>query len=242
MRYVPYQTPNNGTLYQSVPTIGNIGGYQYPLYQNTGYYNQYFNPYYIRQQQEAQKRLAMQEANNQMHVWSKLFRASNQALGYDDTSEEEMIEQMKKRAALHQQIISDQEFVDHVNKISLAAQQREIELQQMRENMQKQYEEQERMRANEKPKSFMQWLHEDAQERYMESQYELMYTQQRSTQNLYNSNSYNQLLGTHNSVFNSLNQNVTIDDMEIQVNLPERLRQERDIRRQRFAESLKRRL
>lgn len=242
MRYVPYQTPNNGTVYQNVPTIGNIGGYQYPLYQNAGYYNQYFNPYYIRQQQEAQRKMAIQQAQNQMNIWSKLIGASNQALGYSSTSEEDILNQMKERAMFEQQMRQDQELVNHVNKISLAIQQREVELQTMRENQRMKQEELEKSQANEEQKSFMQWLHEDAQQRYMESQYDLLYKQQRNTTNLYNSNSYNQLLGTHNSVFNSLNQNVTIDDMEVQVNLPQRLKEERDIRRQKFAESLMRRL
>lgn len=242
MRYVPYQTPNNGTVYQSVPTIGNIGGYSYSPYQYAGYYNQYFNPYYIRQQQEAQKRMAAQQAKEQMDIWASLMTASNNCLGYEEVPKEEMIQQMQERVLLHHQMEQDQEFVNHVNKISLASYQHEIEVQSMREETKKKQQELEQARANEEPKSFMQWLHEDAQERYMESQYELMYKQQRNTANLYNSNSYNQLLGTHDSVFNSLNQNVTIDDMEIQVSLPERLRQERDIRRQKFAESIKRRL
>lgn len=236
MRYVPYHTPNNGTVYQSIPTIGNIGGYL--PYQNMGYYNQYFNPYYIRQQEEAQRRLQIQETQNQIDIWSKIIQSSNKVLGYENIDDQNIKDQIQKRALMHQQYSADQEFVDKIRSLTQQAYQQKMQQQMIQESIERQQEE--ASQEIHEPQTFMEWLHGDAQNTYMESQYAKMRSQQRNTSNLYNSNSYNQLLNAHESVFSSLNRDVNIDDMEIQVNLPERLRRERDIRRQRFAESLRR--
>lgn len=244
MRYIPYQQAPiyNYSPYQNAPTIGSIGGYgyqQYPQYQ-TGYYNQYFNPYYLRQQQEAQRRLEIQEANNQADIWSRLINCRNSFFGYEE-SKEDIINQIRDRAVIQQQMDSDEQFMNSIHQISQATQQKKAEAKAMQDNIERQREVMQEQEPQE-VKSLYQWLKEDGSRRYRESQYAEMYKQQRNVSKLYDSSAYNNLLSTHDSVFssyNALNRNVNIDDMEIQVNLPEHLRRERDIRRQRFAESLK---
>lgn len=234
MRYIPYQTPMyNGTSYQSVPTIGSIGGYGYPP---NGYYNQYFNPYYLRQQQELERKRQLEEAKNQANIWVMLTQCRNELFGYDQT-DEDIMDQIKSISAVETQINSDEEFMQKVREISQRADQARIQEQIMNENIKRQQQV-----MAEQPienKSLYRWLHEDAQERYMEHLYSSM-NSQNSTAELYDSNAYNNLLNTHDSVFNSLKRDVTIDDMEIQVSLPQKLKLERDIRRQKFAESIKR--
>lgn len=238
MRYIQYQQAPiyNGTAYQSVPTIGSIGGYGYP---NGYYYNQYFNPYYLRQQQEAQRRLEIQEANNQAAIWVELIKCRNNVFGYNESSQE-IMEQIKERAAIQRQMNADDEFMNKIHEITQKSYQKQLEEKAIEENIERQRQVMS-TQTSQNPKSFYQWLHEDGQERFMQSKYAELNRQQRDTSNLYDSSAYNQLLNTHDSVYNtynSLNSNVSIEDMEIQVSLPERIRRERDIRRQRFAESI----
>lgn len=235
MRYIPYQTPMyNGTSYQSMPTIGSIGGYGYP---SNGYYNQYFNPYYLRQQQELERKRQLEEARTQANIWVRLAQCRNEAFGYNQTAEE-IMDQISSISATEQQMNSDEEFMQKIHEISQRAYQSQLQEQAMRENIKRQQE----VMASQpiENKSLYRWLHEDAQERYMECLYTEMNRQQNNTSKLYDSGAYNNLLNTHDSVFNSLKKDVTIDDMEIQVSLPQRLKMERDLRRQKFAESLRR--
>lgn len=233
MRYIPYNTPMyNGTSYQSNPTIGIIGGYGYPP---NGYYNQCFNPYYLRQQQEYERRRQVELAKNQADIWVQLVKCRNAVMG-DYQTDEEIMDRIKYVASVQQQANSDEEFMQKLHEINMRSFQSMYSEASIQENIN--HQQQVMSQEHVEEKSFYQWLHEDAQDRYMESQYAELNRQQRNTANLYDSNAYNRLLGTHNSVFNSLNKNVTIDDMEIQVSLPQHLKNERDIRRQRFAASI----
>ncbi|MDE6946221.1 MAG: hypothetical protein K2P14_03440 [Anaeroplasmataceae bacterium] len=232
MRYVSYQTPmmNNGMSYQGVPTIGNIGGYGYP-YQN-GYYNQYYNPYYIRQQQEAQRRMEIEQSRIQQDIWARLIQCRNNALGYEQVSQGEIIDSINQRVALQHQMYADAQYMNKIHEISAKAQQQlQIDSQPVQQVQTQQQQEE---------KSLYRWLHEDGQERLDSALNAEVKKSQRNVSNLYDSNSYQQLLSIHNNTYNSLNPNVSIDDMEIQVNLPQRLKMERDERRQRFAEALMR--
>lgn len=232
MRYVSYQTPmmNNGMSYQGVPTIGNIGGYGYP-YQN-GYYNQYYNPYYIRQQQEAQRRMEIEQSRIQQDIWARLIQCRNNALGYEQVSQGEIIDSINQRVALQHQMYADAQYMNKIHEISAKAQQQlQIDSQPVQQVQTQQQQEE---------KSLYRWLHEDGQERLDSALNTEVRKSQRNVSNLYDSNSYQQLLSIHNNTYNSLNPNVSIDDMEIQVNLPQRLKMERDERRQRFAEALMR--
>lgn len=231
MRYIPYQTPMcNGTSYQSVPTIGNIGGY--------GYYNQFYNPYYIRQQQEAQRQMEIQRAKNQADIWVKFGLACNAVNGSCRT-EDEIREDLIHMAAIQNQYDQDEEFMDKIRHITTQCAINMVQEQQAQQQMEaaKNAEEPEDVDTGERI-SFYDWLHGEGQKMYDEVQNEKLRRYQHNASNLYNTESYNQLLTAHDSVFSSLNKNVTIDDMEIQVNLPERIRQEREIRRQRFAKAL----
>lgn len=233
MRYVSYQTPmtNNGMSYQGVPTIGNIGGYGYP-YQQNGYYNQYYNPYYIRQQQEAQRRMEVEQSKIQQDIWARLIQCKNNALGYEQIDQEEIINSINQRVALQQQMYADAQYMDKIHEISAKAQQQiQIDNQPIQQVQTQQRQEE---------KSLYRWLHEEGQDRLNSALNAEVKKSQRNMSSAYNSAGYQQLLSIHNNTYNSLNPNVSIDDMEIQVNLPQRLKMERDIRRQKFAEALMR--
>lgn len=238
MRYVPYpsyQTPTyGGTSYNGVPTIGDIGGYGY----NNGYYNQYYNPWYARQQQEAQRQMQLQQQQTQINVWKRLIKCRDNAYGYHNTLDEiesQILDSIKE----YQKMAADERFVNETHLIAQKCFESQMQEQVIQENIEKEKQIQQTTESQEEPKSLYQWLHEDGQERYMQSQYAEMVHQRRNVSNIYDSNGYRELLGVHDSVFNSLNQEITIDDMEIQVALPEHLKHERDIRRQQFAAALK---
>ena len=229
MRYIPYQIPLNGTAYQGIPTIGSIGGYNNP------YYNQYLNPYYLRQQEEFRKKLEQQERENQAEIWKKLFRCEANAFGRETISDEEYDEYFKRLYAHQQQEAEDNRFMESINRITQQAAKNYLDKQAREAAMTNQQNNQ-----SQDNKSFYEWLASDASERYLDSQYYEMAKQQKDTSVLYDSDHYHHVLGSHQSVFNALNPNVNIDDMEIQVNLPERIRTEREKRRRQFIMELER--
>lgn len=232
MRYIPYQQPMyGGTQYSSPPTIGNIGGY--------GYNNMYYNPYYIRQQEEAQKRYNEWQRNIQMDIWAKLGNCVNNCFGYEKVSRDQMINQMNHDYQYYMQIMEDSKMTNKCASIAEQArtnmaqeQARQAQIEQLKENPPEIKEP--------SGKSLFEWLREDASVRYREALNESVKRSQRNTSQLYDSNGYHQLLQAHTSVFNSLNPNVTIDDMEIQVNLSTKLAQEREARRHAFIEQISR--
>lgn len=247
MRYVPYpssQTPiyNNGTSYSSyggsVPTIGSIGAMGYNTQYN--YYNQYMNPFYIRQQEEARRRMLQEKQQNQIDIWKKLTKIRNDVYGYD-YNEEEVINGFKESINQYKQDRYNESVMESHRNIILKCKEQFDLAQQRQEQIEREREERLNAQYNTESskKTLYQWLHEDAQQRYMEAQYDKLIYEKHNVSNVYDSNGYKELLGIHNSSFASLNPNVTIDDMEISISLPERLRRERDIRRQQFAEAIK---
>ena len=237
MRYVPYpsdQTPNyNGTSYQ-IPTIGQIGYNGY-----NGYYNQYWNPWAIRQQEEAQRKLQAQQMATQMNIWTSVLKCSSNALGHN--YDEELIRQrMEESIRIKRENAEKQQFVDNMYSISQECNRQLEQHMAQQEELERRGEElyQAQFNTEASRKSMYQWLHEDAQERYMEYQYSEMIRTKHNVANAYNSEQYKQMLNVHNSSYASLNPNVTIDDLEIQVSLPERLARERDLRRQQDRKSV----
>lgn len=233
MRYIPYQQPSfGGAYYSSVPpTIGSIGGY--------GYNNMYFNPYYIRQQEEAQKRYEEEQRANQMNIWAKLGRCVNNCFGYEQVPKEQVIQQMQYDYQQRLQIMEDMKLA---NTCASIAERSRVMIEQERAREAQIEQQRQNPPSVQEPsgQDLFEWLRNEGSERYREALKESVKRNQRNTSRLYDSNGYHQLLQAHTSAFNSLNPNVTIDDMEIQVSLPTRLAQERDARRQAFINQITR--
>lgn len=240
MRYIPYQQPSygySGTAYQSVPTIGNIGGQYNPYYgyNNGMYYNQYYNPFYIRQQQEMQRQMELQRQQENMKMWARLIKCRNNWYG-DEMSDSQINDLLTQTNQISYTYIQDEQFVNNCHDIITKAQQNFAKEQAEEQKRLEYYKKMAETPIESKPLS--QWLAEDAHDRFMQAQYATIRKQTRNTSKLYDTNGYHQLLNAHSNSYAALNQNVTIDDMEIQVNLPQRIKNERDLRRQRFAQAL----
>lgn len=238
MWYNQYQYNNNSYYnnYQQPPYIGNINNMGYNIYNNPYYY---YNPEYIRQQEEQRRRELESSQNAQIYVWNKIINARNKYYGIDEVYTEDMIrEQYHMQMINQQQMINDNQFVSNCYDITMKALSK-LNAQNNIVQQQEQYQPPQ-PKSN---KNLLEWLNTDAQERYIEH-LEAESRKSYNTSTLYNSNGYQQLVNSHNmsynSTFNSLNPNVTIDDMEIQISLPEHIKRERDIRRQKFTESLMR--
>lgn len=248
MRYIPYQQPQQYgyggmqqySSYNNPPTIGSIGGYGY----NNG---MYFNPFYIRQQEEAQKRYNEWNRNNQTSIWAKLGNCVNNCLGYDyyNPSQSQLIEQMNQDYQVYLQTVEDNKLASSCASIvdkSIATINRESANEAAIQRKKQEYEDNLKNNPPKEPdgESLFNWLRNEGSERYREALNNSLKRQQRNTAQLYDRNGYHQLLQAHTSAFNSLNPNVTIDDMEIGINLPMRLAQEREARRREFINQISR--
>lgn len=207
---------NSGNPYQGIPTIG---GYQY------------LNPFYLRQQEEERRKRELEAYNNQANIWKRLLKAGANFCG-NEINEDELNERFSIE---HRQKV--QEEMSHFELLG------QLQEQAMREQLYYEQKAKERIeeikQANEEINSkgytLYSWLIGPETDKYIET-----IKQRNSKQDvakLYDPNGYSKLLGIHNNSYQALNQNVTIDDMEI--GLPPQLRSsEAARRRQKFMEAI----
>lgn len=234
MRYIPTPPYINGTAYNAVPLNG--GYYNYNPY--NGYNPYYYNPIYYQRQQEEYEKQKKQEFNNQVTVWKTFLRSTDVYYGVE-TDEEKLNQRFSEDRLIEYQQYQN-ELAEHQNIYNIvnAAHQQRIYDEQM-----EQYRLQQIQEINEKNKQnedgdLLSFLRGPATERYIQA-LENRSQASRVMKNLYDQSAYSRLLGVHENnlgMFGSLRQNVSIDDMEIQ--LPQHLKTEREIKRKQFMESI----
>lgn len=224
MRYIP--TPpymNNGTAFNAVPLIG---GYNY--------YNPYIDPRYYQKQQEELEKQRKLEFDNQVAIWKTFIRSTDCYYGIE-TDEDQLNERfIIKEQEGYNDFLKQQELLNIVQ----AAKNQNAYYEQLEQNRLAQLQQVNSQKDENEPKNLLEFLRGPATQRYIES-LENKNQASRVIRNLYDQSAYSRLLGVHestSSMFNSLNQNVTIDDMEVK--LPQYLKTEREIKRKQFMESI----
>lgn len=226
MRYIPTPPYMNGTAYNSaVPLIG--GGYSY--------YNPYLNPMYMQKQREEYERQQKQEFDNQVNVWKHCIRSTNACYG-QDTDEEKLDKVFHQNDSVeYQEELQKIQLNNNCQRIMMLRQQQEAYYQQQEQYRLQQLKEIQEQEVEEE--SLFEFLRGTARERYIES-LENRSRDRSRVKNLYDHSAYERLLGVHetNGTFNSLNPYISIDDLEIQ--LPQSLQTERELKRKQFMESI----
>lgn len=212
--------PYNGTI----PTIG--GGYNY------------YNPFYIQQQMRLQQQQQMQLFNQQVDLWRRMSTSYFNYLGKEVPEEYQKCLDRRFDIERYREQKKEDDFFNELANISYQIKQEELlqqqRLQQREEMIKKASEE----KSEYDGMTAYEWLAGPMTERHVWAlEQKALQNQRKNVANLYDPNSYNRLLGIHNSSFNSLNTNVNIDDMEI--GLPPGLRNvDRMQRRQAFLDSI----
>ena len=237
------------------------GGFNGNYYSTNNYYNN-FNPYYIKQQQEAYQAQVRESQRQEADFYKRLYKASCSYLGVEVTPE--ALEYYDKTLApdayasnnlanlsyeqqtTYEQLkIRDQNMAFHNQNLNQLAVTPVEQLsqptitnpyyQQYAQGYQKVHEEY----AKDMPDNIglIEYLRDYAGEHYLEARKELS-VQAQNASGLYNKNDFNTIMNAHKSPFNTLfNPYASIDDQEVRLPgyVSEKSRQER---RARFMQSM----
>lgn len=213
----------NNMYGSSIPTIG--GG-------------NYYNPFYAQQQFEARQKQQRELFEEQVKLWKMMSTAYYHYNGMEVPKE--VKEGLDRRFDInrYRNQRKDDGFFDELANIYQQAQQQEANYQQMMQRREEEFTKAYNSKGEYDDMTAYEWLSGPMTDRHIWAiEQESIQQQRKNVANLYDPNSYNRLLGIHESSFKSLNPSVNIDDMEI--GLPEGLRNaDRMKRRQAFLDSI----
>ena len=236
--YTPYNQSMYGTqpsnMYGYLPTIGHIG-------YNGGYYtNNYntYNPYLIRQQQEAYQKQLQEQQQQQYNINCLLHRMANSYYGEDYV--EPSVQDYSEYYYYAQKELQEVSEYEHLAMLTMNLQAIEQQQQQQKRDSIRYPITIQEQEAHNKD-SIYDFLN-SAGELYvkaLENEYKEKDKERYNLQNLYNHNSYNQLVNMHNNSanrFNAYSKDFSIDDMEI--SLPKKFDTEYQRRKQQFLDQI----
>lgn len=227
-----FMNPPNGYYYNQPQQIGNIGGLGYnPNIGLGGYYSgsyQYYDPMEIRRLEEERQKQEKEALDNYIEIQKLKARLNNTYNGIDYVTDE-YLEKYYNPNTYASLIRDSYEYNEMCRLANVSLQAQPIDYGAY-SRMEQIYDA--NTRRHPKDQSLQEFLDTAGEEIRLIMQKEAAREKRKNVRNMYDHESFNQLANMHRSSFASLRENVTVDDMTVE--LPSHLRNSYQERKRAF--------